>query len=120
MVRKRARPAFLCPRPDPRDFFSPGPEREREQGLPMLDARHRAVLSAACNRRYRDSSNHPEIVLAFEIPCANRVYLCTNSLTFVYERRGDADLFELQRAVIVSLHHTAMISVRSFGERTLR
>lgn len=86
----------------------------------MLDARHRAVLSAACNRRYRDSSNHPEIVLAFEIPCANRVYLCTNSLTFVYERRGDADLFELQRAVIVSLHHTAMISVRSFGERTLR
>lgn len=47
-------------------------------------------------------------------------YLCTNSLTFVYESRDDADLFELQRVVIVSLHHMAMISVCPSNERISR
>jgi len=30
------------------------------------------IAVAARNRQYRNSSNHPEIVPAFEIPCANR------------------------------------------------
>lgn len=88
-TRKRARPAFLCPRPDPvRGFFS--------RSIVLLSLWGENGVSETCNipraiptSRYTGKHSYgqfepPKSYWRFEIPCANHDSVpCTNLPTFI-------------------------------------